>query len=233
MTGVLGIDSSTPFVAVASSAGGAVAAEASHPPDPQNGRPRHSELLLAEAEAAVEALGGWPHVGLIAVGVGPGSYTGLRIGISTARALAQARGLPIAGVVSLAALAAGIREADPEASRSSLAVLDARRGQAFAALYGPDGSEIWEPFVVSPTELAARVANLGESVSSAGDGSLRFRGQLEAAGATVAAPDDEVNRVAARYICALGQGAEPKAPEEIEPVYLRAPDAERWLERDN
>ncbi len=233
MTGVLGIDSSTPFVAVASSAGGEVAAEVSHRPDAQSGRPRHSELLLAEAEAAVDALGGWPHVGLIAVGVGPGSYTGLRIGISTARALAQARSLPIAGVVSLAALAAGIREADPEASRASLPVLDARRGQAFAALYGPDGAEIWEPFVASPQELAARIANRGESLSSAGDGSLRFREQLEAAGAMVAAPDGEVHRVAARHVCALGEGAEPKAPEEIEPVYLRAPDAERWLERDN
>ncbi|MDP9133390.1 MAG: hypothetical protein M3N56_01010 [Actinomycetota bacterium] len=74
---------------------------------------------------------------------------------------------------------------------------------------------------------------LRERPLAAGDGSLRFAHQLEAAGATVAAPDDEVHRLAARHICALGEGVAATVPEEIEPLYLRAPDAERWRERDN
>lgn len=232
MTSVLGIDTATPYVAVAATSGGELVAEVRHAPDRRSGRPRHSELLLAESESAVEELGGWERVGLIAIGVGPGSYTGLRIGIATARALAQARSVPLAAVSTLAALAAGIREAS-ESPRAALAVLDARRGQAFAALHGPDGGELWPPFVASPDQLAARVRTLAESPSAAGDGSLRFAQQLEAAGATVAAPGDEVHHVAARHVCALGEGAAPMGPEEIEPVYLRAPDAERWLERDN
>ena len=231
MTSVLGIDSSTSFVEVAAMAGAELVSEASRPPPADGGRPRHSELLLAECDAAVTALGGWERLGLIAVGVGPGSYTGLRIGIATARALAQARSVPIVGVSSLSALAAGIRGAQPGVP--ALAVIDARRGEVFARLEGPGGEGLWPPFVASPHDLAGRVEGLEESPVAAGDGSLRFREELEAAGATVAAPGDEVHRVAARHICELGLGAAPVAPDEIEPNYMRAPDAERWIERDN
>ena len=229
---VLGIDSATERVEVAATVDGEPVAEASVGPGP-DGRPRHSERLLAETEAAAEALGGWEETGLIAVGLGPGSFTGLRIGIATARALAQARSLPIAGVGSLEALAAGIA-ADPAGEgRPALAVLDARRGQAFAALRSARGELEWPAFVASPEGLAERVAGLPEPPLAAGDGSLRFREQLEAAGAEIAAPDDQVHRVSARWICALGEGAAQQAPEAIEPTYLRAPDAERWLDRDN
>ena len=100
--------------------------------DPEPGvRPAHANRLLAAAEEALERAGlGWDEVERIAVGVGPGSFTGLRIGIATARALAQARGLPLVAVSSLEALArgAGTREL-------VLAVLDARRGEAFAAAW--------------------------------------------------------------------------------------------------
>jgi tRNA threonylcarbamoyladenosine biosynthesis protein TsaB len=227
---ILGIDSSTAWVAVAASAEGEPVRESSVGPG-DDGRPRHSELLLAEADAAADALGGWDAVDRIAVGVGPGSFTGLRIGIATARALAQARSIPLAGVGSLDALAAGIAAAPAGSGRHALAVLDARRGQAFAALRGPDGEEVWPAFVAAPEELAERVAGLGETPLAAGDGSLRFRDQLEAAGADVAAPGDPLHRVSARWICALGQGADAGAPEAVQPAYLRAPDAERWLDQ--
>ena len=85
-------------------------------------------------------------------------------------------------------------------------MLDARRGQVFAALHGAGGEEIWAPMVVAPEELADRVRGLGATPLAAGDGSLRFRQELEAAGAEVAPPDDSVHRVAARHICALGGG---------------------------
>ena len=89
----------------------------------------------------------------IAVGVGPGTFTGLRIGVTTARALAQARALPLTGVSSLAALAAGIGEREPD--RARLAALDARRDEAFAALFDPAGGELW-PACGRPARRARR-----------------------------------------------------------------------------
>ena len=111
-------------------------------------------------------------------------------------------------------------------------MLDARRGQAFAALYGPDGESLWEPRVMSPDELAGAVQELAKRPRAAGDGSLQFAAELEAAGATVAPPDDTVHRVAARHICALGETADSAPPERVQPIYLRPPDADKWLERD-
>ncbi len=232
MSAVLGFDTATAWLTVAVTSGGEVVREAERGPGAE-GRPRHSGLLLREIEDCVGKVGGWEGIGLIAVGLGPGSYTGLRIGIATARALAQARELPVAGVGTLAALAAGLGEHPGGAGRPALPVLDAKRSQVFAALYEAGGrAELWPPLVAQPSELAERVRGLDPAPLSAGDGSLRFRAELEAAGAVVAASDDDAHRVSARHICALGEGAKATAPIEIEPIYLRAPDAERWLERD-
>jgi tRNA threonylcarbamoyladenosine biosynthesis protein TsaB len=230
MTIALGLDTATANAAVASTRNGEVIREVSVKPG-AGGRPRHSQVLLAEIELCVEAGGGWGSIERIAVGIGPGSFTGLRIGIATARALAQARGVPIAPVSSLAALARGII-GGAEGSASALPVLDARRGEAFAALYGPDGAERWAALVVGPEELARRVAELDSAPLAAGDGALRFAAELKAAGATVSPAEDPVHRIAARYVCALGEAAAAAPPDEIEPLYLRPPDAKRWLERD-
>jgi tRNA threonylcarbamoyladenosine biosynthesis protein TsaB len=228
---VLGIDTATSAAAVALTQEGDVVRETRVEPA-EDGRPRHSERLLAEVEGCVEAGGGWDAVDRIAVGVGPGSYTGLRIGIATARALAQARGIGIAPVASLAALARGLSESAGADGRDALAVLDARRGQAFAALYAPDGAELWAPLVADPEELADRVRSLDRGPLAAGDGAVRFASELEAAGAAVALPQDPVHRMAARQVCALGEGVAEASPDRIEPIYLRPPDAKRWLERD-
>lgn len=193
------------------------------------GRPRHATELLPAVERVVEAAGGWDRIGMIAVGVGPGAFTGLRIGVASARALAHGRGLPIAGVSSLAALAAGV-EGDAEAHR--LALIDAKRGEAFAALYAAGGAALWEPTVAGPGELAGRVAELGHAVVAVGDGSLRFRDQLEAAGAAIPAVDHPAHRLRARHVCRLAREVDGASPETIEPMYLRRPDAELWRERD-
>jgi len=227
---VLGIDAATADAAVALARDGQVLSEAAVPPGPE-GRPQHSRVLLPQVERAVEAGGGWDEVERIAVGIGPGSFTGLRIGIATARALAQARGLPIAGVGSLAALARGISE-HPDAKGSALPVLDARRGQVFAAIYEGDGAEVWPPLVAEPEELVRRLREVDSPLLAAGDGSVRFAAELEAAGVAVASPDDPVHRIAARHVCALGETAAGEAPERIEPIYLREPDAKRWQQRD-
>jgi len=197
-----------------------------------SGRPRHASALLAEVELVVERAGGWGRVDTIATGIGPGSFTGVRVGLATARALAQALAKPITPVGTLDALARGIREAPESRDREALAVLDARRGQAFAALYGPDGEEHWAPLVAAPEELAERVGELARSPVAAGSGALRFRSELEAAGAEVPGGSDSAHRVWARHLCLLAEGDAPSPADSIRPIYLRPPDAELWLERD-
>jgi tRNA threonylcarbamoyladenosine biosynthesis protein TsaB len=229
VTVVLGIDSATADAVVAVCDDGVVLREVSVAPE--DGRPRHSELLLSEIERSVAAAGGWDHIERIAVGVGPGSFTGLRIGIATTRALAQARKLQLAPVSSLAALARGIAEHPIGAGRPALPVIDARRGQVFAALYDEEGEEIWEPAVLEPEELTERLAGR-DSPSAAGDGTLRFAAQLEAAGVVVAPPNDAVHRIGGRHVCALGAKADEAPPAKVQPVYLRVPDAKRWIDRD-
>ncbi|HEU4738923.1 MAG TPA: tRNA (adenosine(37)-N6)-threonylcarbamoyltransferase complex dimerization subunit type 1 TsaB [Solirubrobacterales bacterium] len=194
------------------------------------GRPLHATRLLEEVERAAAAAGGWSEVDLIAVGLGPGTFTGLRIGISTARGLSVSLGLPARGVCTLDALAAGIAEAGVEGAR--LAVLDGWRGEVFAALYAADGSRLWEPAVYRPEELAERVAELDEIPEVAGSGAVRFRQELARDGVQIADDSDPVHRVAARHVCALAAAAAEPEPGGLAPIYLRPPDAERWRERD-
>src|SRR6266540_422008 len=227
---VLGVDSATADAVVGVTADGEVVREAQVEPGP-SGRPRHSQVLLEEIERSVEAAGDWERIDRIAVGIGPGSFTGLRIGIATARALAQARSIPIVAVGSLAALGRGIATGREE-EQLALPVIDARRREVFAALLECDGDEIWPPFVAPPDVLAERVRGLDRPCLAAGDGALGFAAELEAAGATVAPPEDPIHRLAARHICAVGEAAAEVSPEQIQPLYLRPPDAKRWLERD-
>jgi tRNA threonylcarbamoyladenosine biosynthesis protein TsaB len=225
---VLGVDTATDYAVVGATADGEVVREIAIGPG-DDSRPRHSQVLLAEIERTIEEAGGWSVVDRIAVGIGPGSFTGLRIGIATARALAQAQGLPLAPVGSLAGLARGISEAGDGVL--ALPVFDARRSEAFAALFDGD-EELWPPFVAPPDQLAERVGELDGGSLAAGDGALRFAAELEAAGATVAPPDDPVHRVAARHVCAVGEAVAEAPTDQIEPLYLRPPDAKRWRERD-
>lgn len=168
---------------------------------------------------------------MIGVGLGPGTFTGVRVGISTARGLGVSLGLPARGVCTLDALAAGIGEADAAGER--LAVLDGWRGEVFAALYGAEGERLWEPAVYRPEELAERVAELDPAPSVAGSGAVRFRHELARGGVQIPDDSDPVHRVAGRHVCALAAataGGEDR--EGLAPIYLRPPDAERWRERD-
>jgi tRNA threonylcarbamoyladenosine biosynthesis protein TsaB len=188
---------------------------------PEGSRGDHAARLLVLAEAAMSEGGiGWDDVDRLAVGVGPGGFTGLRIGIATARAIAQGRGLPLAPVGSLAALAAG---AEP-AGGPIAAVLDARRGEVFAGVWA-EGRELMEPGALAPEALAARLAGLDARVQAVGDGAVRFRQELEGAGVAVPADGSPVHRIAAASLCRLGAVADPAERDRLLPDYRREPDA--------
>lgn len=239
---VVGFDTATADTAVCVARGGAVLHEELLGLAP-DGSPRHSTALLAEIERAVAVAGGWEQIGSIAVGLGPGSFTGVRIGLASARGLAASTGLPATGVCTLDAIGRGLAEPTtssavplPRHARQrnsgSLAVLDARRGEVFAALYSSAGERLWEPFVASPQDLARRVVELAEPPLAAGSGAVRFRHELASRGVDIPGDSDPLHRVAARHICALATDAGAGRGDQLEPIYLRPPDAQRWRERD-
>jgi tRNA threonylcarbamoyladenosine biosynthesis protein TsaB len=190
--------------------------------------PQHSaELLPLLAELLNRAGTGWDDVRAIAVGVGPGTFTGLRIGVATARGLAQGLGVPLHPVSSLGALAAGLAtQAAP--GRPLLPLIDAKRRQVFASLYrAQEPLELeWGPLALGKDELADRLCELTSPALAAGDWALESREYLEAAGIEVPAPDSGVHAVSALQICRLGMANDPVAPEQVNPVYVRVPDAE-------
>jgi tRNA threonylcarbamoyladenosine biosynthesis protein TsaB len=197
-----------------------------------DGAPRHSTALLAEVERAAGAAGGWEAVGTLAVGVGPGSFTGIRIGLATARGLAASTGLPIHGAGTLDALGRAL-VAHPDADGAPrLAVLDARRGEVFAALYAAGGERLWDPVVLAPDALGERVERLGRTPLAGGSGAVRFRQELAGRGVLVPDDADPVHRIAARHICALAEASTSGGEDGLAPIYLRPPDATRWRERD-
>jgi tRNA threonylcarbamoyladenosine biosynthesis protein TsaB len=228
--GILGLDTATADTVVGLSIDGRTEVELRRGPR-DGGRPEHAEAVLELVAQAVESAGGWDRVGSIAVGIGPGTYTGLRIGVTTARALAQARRIGLIAVSSLEALACGIGEERPE--RERLAVIDARRNEVFTALYDGAGEAIWDPSVADPAELGRRLAKRPNAPLAAGDGALRFREQLEAVNVEVLPGTDPAHRIAARHVCALATGDEAGPPERVSPLYLRRPDAEIWREQQD
>jgi tRNA threonylcarbamoyladenosine biosynthesis protein TsaB len=156
----------------------------------------------------------------VAVGLGPGSFTGLRIGVATARGLAQGWGTELVGVSTLRALAAGAPDAGAVA-----VVIDARRGEVFAAAWRGE-AELLAAAALAPERLAAALGALGDAALAVGDGAIRFRAILEPAGATIPPDGDPLHRVAARHICRLGAEGEPTERDEVRPSYVRLPDAE-------
>jgi tRNA threonylcarbamoyladenosine biosynthesis protein TsaB len=187
------------------------------------GRPVHAgELMPALVAVLEEASLGFADLDLIAVGRGPGSFTGVRIALATARALGQAHGTPVAGVNALAALAAGATAEEPD--RLVLALIDARRGELFAALYA-GSQERWAPRVVTPEALAERLGALAAAPLAVGDGSLRSRAMLEAAGGRVAPHDSPLHVVRGLWVCRLGAAHAAGPGEPATPLYLRDPDA--------
>jgi tRNA threonylcarbamoyladenosine biosynthesis protein TsaB len=222
---VLALDTATRATAVAACDGERHAERRDDPPP--GARPGHARRILPLAAEAIAALGWkWGDVERIAVGRGPGTFTGLRIGIATAHGLASSLGVALAGISSLEALALPALATAPA---SVLAVLDARRGEAFAAAYStqPDGDrrQLAAPQVLTPEALAALAAGLPDPLA-VGDGAVEFTGVLERAGATVAPVQSALHRVSAVAHCRLAREAPLARPADVLPEYLRLPDAE-------
>jgi tRNA threonylcarbamoyladenosine biosynthesis protein TsaB len=202
-------------------------------PDPGQ-RPRHTSRLMPLILQVLDHTGyGWPDIDLIAVGIGPGTFTGLRIGVATARALAQARGIPLVGISTLESLAAGAREtAQSSAHDVVLAVLDARRREVFAAAWpvaSPEDRALLTPIAISPAALAEAADELGRGRLAIGDGAIEFRSVLERPGTVIPADDSGLHRVSAALHCRLAAQRAPSGDGAVWPEYLRRPDAELTL----
>jgi tRNA threonylcarbamoyladenosine biosynthesis protein TsaB len=168
-------------------------------------RVSRAQALLEDVDALLRQAGAHPSdLDRLAVGLGPGSFTGVRIGLAAARGLALSLDLPGSGVSTLAALAAG--------APGALPVVDAKRREVFALVGG-------EPHVLTPQDLPL------DGGLCVGDGAKRYRQLLEERGAVVPPDDDERHLPRARFHAALA--GEPGSVEELEPLYLRVPDAER------
>jgi tRNA threonylcarbamoyladenosine biosynthesis protein TsaB len=169
-------------------------------------RVSRAQTLLEDVDALLRQAGAHPSdLDRLAVGLGPGSFTGVRIGLAVARGLALSLDVPGSGVSTLAALAAGAPEALP--------IVDAKRREVFTLIGG-------DPGVLAPQELP-----LEEGAVCVGDGATRYRSLLEEHGAIVPPDDDERHLPRARFHAALA--GEPGPVDELEPLYLRVPDAER------
>jgi tRNA threonylcarbamoyladenosine biosynthesis protein TsaB len=200
---------------------------------PPGSRPRHTTRLMALVVEVLDAAGAdWTAVDRIAVGVGPGTFTGLRIGVATAHALARAREIDLVGVSTLRSLARGAGVRELGAADSVVAVIDARRGEVFAAGWAaqgvglPDAEPLLEPRALAPDALAQALRSDRRAWLAVGDGAVEFRAALEHVGARIPEPDSELHRVSAIEHCRLALGLRPEPPEGVQPEYLRLPDAE-------
>jgi len=204
---LLALDTATPSVTVALHDGSAVLASQT-----EVTARRHGELLAAMIDRVLAAAGaGRADLEAVAVGTGPGPYTGLRAGLVTARVLASALNLPLAGVCTLDVIA---REAAPAAAgREFIVATDARRKEVYWARYTPDGQRVEGPAVTVPADVD------GAACPVAGEGAVLYP---ELAGCPIPPRYPDAARLAEIAAELLAAHA---PPEPAEPLYLRRPDA--------
>lgn len=187
----------------------------------------HGQRLPADVGRVLEAAGvALRDVELFAVAVGPGSFTGLRVGIATIQGLATATGHPVVPVSALDALARTVDPAEPETRIASW--MDAQRGEVFAALYDARHAELAAPSSASAEEtLSAWGTSIaGVPLTFVGDGALRYADTIRARRAAA-----RIVRPTPRLAGSIGKLAwerrdQAVAPHAVVPIYIRRPDAE-------
>ncbi len=207
---VMGLDTALKRCSVAIIRGDAVLA------DESEGMERgHAERLAPMAAAALARAGvcvrDLDRVGVV---IGPGGFTGVRVALSFARGLGVGTNIPIVGVTSLAALAAGVA-----GDGAVAAVIDARRGQLYAGLYGPAGEIIAPPFISEPEKVLKILAEKAKGPLTVVGSGARLLGVLPAGWKIAGSTEIDAKRVA-RLAAAAPAPQGPPAP-----LYLRAPDA--------
>ena len=194
---------------------------------------RHAETLVPAIDfLCSQADIGLDEIGLVAVDIGPGLFTGMRVGLATAKALAQALRVPMIGISSLDLLAFPHRRSD----RVVVPVVDARKGEVFYAMYRqvPGGLQQVAPPRAAPIdELVADLLARSQETLCVGDGALRYRDEIRDGYHCEFA--DEAHPSAAPLVQLAHARAlreEWSNPSEIQPLYLRPPDAEiNWAVR--
>ncbi len=218
MTRILAIDTALPAVSVC------VLDEGEREPVALNSvamEKGHAEALMPMIEKLMAQVeGGFASLDRVAVTVGPGSFTGIRIGVAAARGIALARGLDVVGVSTLAAFAAPLLVGDADGIVA--AAIDARRGHVYFSAYGPGGHILTSPRILAVKD-ACRLLG-GGRVRAAGSGAVLLREEAALTGGDIAvangAPAPDILAVAR-----LGLAASPdNAP--ARPIYLKAPDAQ-------
>jgi tRNA threonylcarbamoyladenosine biosynthesis protein TsaB len=233
---LLGIETATRSVGVVLASERGLLARVELGGHADTGPPRHAERLAPAIEYCCQQIGAsLDHVSAIAVGVGPGMFTGLRVGVTTAKVLAQALRIPMIPLPSLDLLAYPLRHAHGLV----VPAIDARRNEIYYALYRtvPGGVQRASEYeMASPDDLVAELEARGEEALICGDGALRFASmfddvkRVEVAGPAHAAPS---LAALAELATARYQREEFCAADDVLPLYLRKSDAElAWDRKD-
>lgn len=178
----------------------------------------HAELLMGVIEETLKVSGtGYPGIGRIAVSTGPGSFTGVRVGVATARGLALALKIPATGITTLEAIAAETRHQFP--ARPVMVAIDARREELYAAIYDEFGKMLYAPAVISLQDAAMLARKYRPALAGSAAAMV--------AGAAAADTLDVGSLAATADIGVYARLAAAKDPdgEKPKPVYLREPDA--------
>lgn len=189
---------------------------------------RHAETLVPAIDFVRRQVGiDLADIGVVAVDLGPGLFTGLRVGVATAKAMAYALRVPMIGLPSLDLLAFPLRHTP----RLIVAAIDARRGELFYAFYRPVPAgvqRVSEHQVGAPDDLASEIVASGEECLLVGDGARRYADVFEAL-SRVRIADQEQAYPSASSLVQLAHAQALREefvnPWEVEPLYLRKPDA--------
>lgn len=199
----------------------------------------HLELLLPGIYRLLEEHGlDIGDVDAIAAGTGPGTFSGLRVGIATARGLAQALSVPVAGASTLKALAQGMASGQKSGEAELLPLVDARRGQVFTQLFrmanGEEVTPASDVMCLYPDALTDRLGDMaGRRFLAAGNGAVAYYPVFEAAtGVEVLPLNDSRHQVRAAFHLSALTGRRRPRPQDVlavTPAYIREPDADKTV----